>query len=106
MDHWKNAHEASFALGTLKNDALKSWVGRGFLISSGWILGMAKKINHREHGGHRELLFSLCTLCPLWFMTAAYNASVFIPQTKWKTPLTANYFNMTPLKDGITCRIN
>jgi hypothetical protein len=28
---------------------------------------MAKKINHRGHGGHRELLFSLCPLCPLWF---------------------------------------
>jgi len=27
-------------------------------------IGMAKKINHRGHGGHRELLFSLC---PLWF---------------------------------------
>ncbi len=25
---------------------------------------MAKKINHRGHGGHRELLFSLCSL---WF---------------------------------------
>nr|QNO45148.1 hypothetical protein GMDKAGHH_00001 [Methanosarcinales archaeon ANME-2c ERB4]QNO46050.1 hypothetical protein OOGCPJEC_00035 [Methanosarcinales archaeon ANME-2c ERB4]QNO50335.1 hypothetical protein NFHCAOLN_00005 [Methanosarcinales archaeon ANME-2c ERB4] len=23
---------------------------------------MAKKINHRGHGGHRELLFSLCSL--------------------------------------------
>jgi hypothetical protein len=28
---------------------------------------MAKKINHRGHGGHRELLFSLCPLCSLWF---------------------------------------
>jgi len=27
---------------------------------------MTKKINHRGHGGHRELLFSLC-LCSLWF---------------------------------------
>jgi hypothetical protein len=35
-----------------------------FLIFSGWTLIMAKKINHRGHGGHRELLFSLC---PLWF---------------------------------------
>ena len=26
---------------------------------------MAKKINHRGHGGHRELLFSLCPLCSL-----------------------------------------
>ena len=24
---------------------------------------MAKKINHRGRGGHRELLFSLCPLC-------------------------------------------
>jgi len=28
---------------------------------------MAKKINHRERGGHRELLFSLCPLFSLWF---------------------------------------
>ena len=28
---------------------------------------MAKKINHRGRGGHRELLFSLCPLCSLWF---------------------------------------
>jgi len=28
---------------------------------------MAKKINHRGHGGHRELLFSLCPLCSPWF---------------------------------------
>jgi hypothetical protein len=28
---------------------------------------MAKEINHRGHGGHRELLFSLCPLCTLWF---------------------------------------
>ena len=28
---------------------------------------MAKKINHRGHGGHRELLFSRCPLCSLWF---------------------------------------
>jgi hypothetical protein len=28
---------------------------------------MAKKINHRGHGGHRELLFSLCPPCSLWF---------------------------------------
>ena len=28
---------------------------------------MAKKINHRGHGGHGELLFSLCPLCPPWF---------------------------------------
>jgi len=26
---------------------------------------MAKKINHRGHGVHRELLFSLCPLCSL-----------------------------------------
>ncbi len=33
-----------------------------------WV--MAKKINHRERGGHRELLFSLCplfSLFSLWF---------------------------------------
>ncbi len=34
---------------------------------SGWTLIMVKKINHRGHGGHRELLFSLCPLCSLWF---------------------------------------
>nr|QNO47358.1 hypothetical protein LNGCCOLK_00035 [Methanosarcinales archaeon ANME-2c ERB4] len=28
---------------------------------------MTRKINHRGHGGHRELLFSLCPLCSLWF---------------------------------------
>jgi hypothetical protein len=28
---------------------------------------MTKKINHRGRGGHRELLFSLCPLCSLWF---------------------------------------
>ena len=28
---------------------------------------IAKKINHRGHEGHRELLFSLCPLCSLWF---------------------------------------
>ena len=28
---------------------------------------MAKKINHRGHGEHRELLFSLCPPCSLWF---------------------------------------
>ncbi len=28
---------------------------------------MVKKINHKGHGGHRELLFSLCPLCSLWF---------------------------------------
>ncbi len=38
-----------------------------FLIFSGWTLIMAKKINHRGHGGHRELLFSRCPLCSLWF---------------------------------------
>jgi len=33
---------------------------------------MAKKINHRGHGGHRELLFSLCPLCSLWFSEAHF----------------------------------
>jgi len=33
---------------------------------------MAKKINHRGHGGHRELLFSLCHLCSLRFSEAHF----------------------------------
>ncbi len=33
---------------------------------------MAKKINHRGHGGHGELLFSLCPLCALWFSEAHF----------------------------------
>jgi hypothetical protein len=33
-----------------------------------WVdMVIAKKINHRGHGGYRELLFSLCPLCSLWF---------------------------------------
>ena len=52
----------------LKIEAMRIWRrifgGIGdFLIFSGWTLIMAKKINHRGHGGHRELLFSLCPLC-------------------------------------------
>jgi hypothetical protein len=51
---------------------------------------MAKKINHRGHGGHRELLFSLC---PLWFSKTQFpednNKSLF-PSTQrldshWQT---------------------
>ena len=33
---------------------------------------MAKKINHRGRGGYRELLFSLCPLCSLWFSEAHF----------------------------------
>nr|QNO46563.1 hypothetical protein BHHJPBMP_00010 [Methanosarcinales archaeon ANME-2c ERB4] len=51
----------------LAEDILKLVNLRDFLIFSGWTLIMAKKINHRGHGGHRELLFSLCPLCSLWF---------------------------------------
>jgi hypothetical protein len=43
---------------------------------------MAKKINHRGHGGHRELLFSLCPLCSLWF-------SKPIPEDNKKSPFVA-----------------
>ena len=28
---------------------------------------MAKKIDHRGHERHRELLLSLCPLCSMWF---------------------------------------
>jgi hypothetical protein len=54
---------------------------------------MAKKINHRGHGGHRELLFSLCPLCSLWFSKTQFpednNKSLF-PSTQrldshWQT---------------------
>ncbi len=40
---------------------------------------MAKKINHRGRGGHRELLFSLCPLCSLWFSDP-------IPEDNKKSP--------------------
>ncbi len=36
---------------------------------------MAKKINHR---GHRALLFSLCSLCTLWFKTVQGNNKKFL----------------------------
>ena len=41
---------------------------------------MAKKINHRGHGGHRELLFSLCPLCSLWFSKTQF------PEDNKKSP--------------------
>ncbi len=40
------------------------WLFNFFRVNF-WV--MAKKINHRGHGGHRELQFSLCPLCSLWF---------------------------------------
>ena len=40
----------------------------GWLFNFFWVdVSMTKKINHRGHGGHRALLFSLCPLCSLWF---------------------------------------
>ncbi len=41
---------------------------------------MAKKINHRGHGGHREL-FSRCPLCSLWFSKTQF------PEDSKKSPI-------------------
>jgi hypothetical protein len=49
---------------------------------------MAKKINHRGHGRHRELLFSLCPLCSLWFSEPS-------PEDNKKSPLLRIRTNMT-----------
>jgi hypothetical protein len=80
---------------------------------------MAKKINHRGHGGHRELLFSLCPLCSLWFsepipednkksqITPVHEAQLlsYLKLSGKRLGLLIN-FNVVLLKDGITRRIN
>jgi hypothetical protein len=67
-DYDKNAPVTKDFFATVQNRLHWAITGKTWLFNSFWVdVSMTKKINHRGHGGHRELLFSLCPLCSLWF---------------------------------------
>jgi len=67
-DYDKNAPITKEFFATVQNKMHWAITGKTWLFNFFWVdVSMTKKINHRGHGGHRELLFSLCPLCSLWF---------------------------------------
>jgi hypothetical protein len=67
-DYDKNSLVTKDFFATVQNKLHWAITGKTWLFNFFWVdVSMTKKINHRGHGGHRELLFSLCSLCPLWF---------------------------------------
>jgi hypothetical protein len=67
-DYDKNAPVTKDFFATVQNKLHWAITGKTWLFNFFRVgVSMTKKINHRGHGGHRELLFSLCPLCALWF---------------------------------------
>ena len=64
-DYDKNAPVTKDFFAMVQNKRNWAITGKTWLFNFFWVdVSMTKKINHRGHGGHRELLFSLCSL---WF---------------------------------------